>query len=48
MGAVESLTLTEGFLVKERATFPLADITDFGSDRVRLGLSRAEAEGHHR
>jgi uncharacterized protein YrrD len=44
-GTIESLGVTEGFLARERATFPLASITDLGSDRVRLGLTRAEAEG---
>jgi uncharacterized protein YrrD len=45
-GTIESLTVTEGFLSRERATFALADITDFGSERVRLRLTGTEAEGH--
>jgi uncharacterized protein YrrD len=45
MGTVESLTVTEGFLARERANFALADISDFGSHRVRLSLTRAQAEG---
>jgi hypothetical protein len=43
-GTIESLTVGEGLLSRERATFLLANITDLGSDRVRLGLTRAEAE----
>jgi uncharacterized protein YrrD len=43
-GTIESLTVGEGLLARERATFPLASITDLGSDRVRLDLTRAEAE----
>jgi uncharacterized protein YrrD len=46
MGVVEALVATEGLFDKERATFPLRTITDFGSERVRLGLTKAEAEGH--
>jgi uncharacterized protein YrrD len=44
MGRVDSITVSEGFLFKERSTFPLADIDEFGTNAVHLKLTRAQAE----
>jgi uncharacterized protein YrrD len=44
LGTIEAVTISEGFLVKERTTFPLADVNEFGTDAVRLRLTKAEAE----
>ena len=45
MGVIETLEVTEGIFGRERASFPLADVTDIGSDRIRLRLTGAQAEG---
>lgn len=44
LGVIEAVTVAEGFLVKERTVFPLADINEFGTDAVRLRLTKDEAE----
>jgi hypothetical protein len=44
MGLVESVTIAEGFIFKERSTFPLAEIGEFGTNAVHLRLTRAAAE----
>lgn len=44
MGLVEQVTVSEGFLRKEQATFALADIGEFGTKAVHLRLNRADAE----
>jgi hypothetical protein len=45
MGLVEGLTVSEGLIFKERSTFALTDIDEFGTDTVHLRLTRAAAEG---
>ena len=46
MGLVESITLSEGLIFKERHTFPLTEIDEFGTDTVHLRLSQSAAEAH--
>jgi hypothetical protein len=41
---VEAITVSEGFVFKERADFSLAEIDEFGTDEVHLKLTRAQAE----
>jgi uncharacterized protein YrrD len=43
MGLVDAVAVSEGFIFKHRAGFALADIDEFGTDRVHLRLSEAEA-----
>lgn len=47
-GTIESLAASEGLLGREHATFPLAEITDLGSERVRVRMTRAQAEQKQR
>lgn len=44
LGAIESVTASEGLLGRKHASFALADIGEFGTDRVHLKLSTADAE----
>jgi uncharacterized protein YrrD len=44
MGLVESIAVSEGLIFKERRTFPLNEIDEFGTNAVHLGLSRSAAE----
>ena len=44
MGQVDAVTVSEGFIFKERATFNLAEIDEFGTNAVHLKLDRAQAE----
>jgi PRC-barrel domain len=43
MGQVQSVAVSEGLIFKERSTFALADIDEFGTDAVRLRLTKAAA-----
>lgn len=43
MGLVESITVSEGLIFKERSTFTSADIDEFGTDVVHLRLTKAAA-----
>ena len=44
MGLVESVTVSEGLIFKERSTFPLTEIDEFGTNAVHLRLTRSAAE----
>jgi hypothetical protein len=44
MGLVESIAISEGLIFKERRTFPLNEIDEFGTNTVHLGLTRSAAE----
>ena len=44
MGLVEGVTVSEGLIFKERSTFALADIDEFGTDTVHLSLTKSAAE----
>jgi len=44
MGLVEAITVSEGLIFKERSTFPLAEIGEFGTNAVHLLLTRSAAE----
>jgi hypothetical protein len=44
MGLVESITVSEGLIFKERSTFPLTEIEEFGTNAVHLGVTRSVAE----
>lgn len=44
MGSIVSVTVAEGFIVKQKTTFALADIGEFGTNAVHLRLTRREAE----
>ena len=46
MGLVQTITISEGFIFKERVTVALVDIAEFGTDKVHLHLSKAAAEAH--
>jgi uncharacterized protein YrrD len=46
MGLVESITVAEGFIFKERQAFPLTEIDEFGTDAVHLRLTKSAAEAH--
>jgi hypothetical protein len=46
MGLVESITVSEGLIFKERQTFPLTEIDEFGTDAVHLRLTKSAAEAH--
>ena len=41
---VAGITISEGFIFKERAEFTLADIDEFGTDEIHLTLTRDQAE----
>jgi uncharacterized protein YrrD len=44
MGLVESITVSEGLIFKERRSFPLKEIDEFGTNEVHLRVSRSAAE----
>ena len=44
MGLVEAITVSEGLIFKERSTFPLSEIGEFGTNAVHLRLTRSAAE----
>jgi hypothetical protein len=44
MGLVESVLVSEGLILKERFTFPLTEIDEFGTNAVHLGVTRSAAE----
>ncbi len=44
MGLVESVSVSEGLIFKERSTFPLTEIEEFGTDTVHLSVTRSAAE----
>jgi hypothetical protein len=44
MGRVDQITVSEGFILKHQASFPLAEIGEFGTNAVHLRLSRSDAE----
>lgn len=44
MGLVESVSVSEGLIFKERSTFLLKEIEEFGTDAVHLGLTQSAAE----
>jgi uncharacterized protein YrrD len=46
MGLVESITVSEGLIFKERQAFPLTEIDEFGTDAVHLRLTKSAAEAH--
>jgi hypothetical protein len=46
MGLVESVTVSEGFIFKERHAFPLTEIGEFGTNVVHLRLTKSAAEAH--
>ncbi len=44
MGLVESITVSEGLIFKERSTFPLTEVGEFGTNTVHLRVTRSAAE----
>ena len=44
MGLVESVSVSEGLIFKERSTFPLPEIEEFGTNAVHLRVTRSAAE----
>jgi hypothetical protein len=46
MGLVDSITISEGLIFKERHTFPLNEIDEFGTDAVHLNLTKSAAEAN--
>jgi uncharacterized protein YrrD len=44
MGLIDRVTVSEGFILKRSAAFPLAEIGEFGTNEVHLRVDRAEAE----
>lgn len=44
LGTIESVTISEGLLRRERATLTLAEIGEFGTDRVHVKRTKAEAQ----
>ena len=46
MGLVESITVSEGLIFKERHAFQLDEINEFGTDAVHLSLTKSAAEAH--
>jgi uncharacterized protein YrrD len=46
MGLVESITVSEGLIFKERQALPLTEIDEFGTDAVHLRLTKSAAEAH--
>ncbi len=43
MGLVETITVSEGFILKSEVDFPLADISEFGANAVHLRITKDEA-----
>jgi hypothetical protein len=41
---VEGMTVSEGFIFKERSNFSLSEIDEFGTNEVHLKLTKAQAE----
>ncbi len=46
IGLVESVTVSEGFIFKERSSFPLNEIEEFGTNAVHLRLTKSAAEAN--
>jgi len=44
MGLVDSVSVSEGLVFKERSTFRLTEIEEFGTNAVHLSLTRSAAE----
>lgn len=44
MGLIDSIVVSEGFIFKERSTFSLAEIEEFGTNAVHLRLTKDQAE----
>jgi hypothetical protein len=44
MGLVESISVSEGLIFKERSAFPLNEIDEFGTNAVHLRLTKSAAE----
>ncbi len=44
MGLVESVSVSEGLIFKDRSTFPLTEIEELGTDAVHLRLTKSAAE----
>jgi uncharacterized protein YrrD len=44
MGLVDSVSVSEGLIFKERSTFPLTEIEEFGTNTIHLGVTRSAAE----
>jgi uncharacterized protein YrrD len=44
MGLVDSITVAEGLIFKERHAFPLSEIDEFGTDAVHVRLTKDAAE----
>jgi uncharacterized protein YrrD len=44
MGLIESVSVSEGLVFKERSTFSLTEIEEFGSNAVHLRVTRSDAE----
>jgi uncharacterized protein YrrD len=44
MGLVEQIAVSEGFLGRRQASFPLQNIAEFGTNKVHLRLSKEAAE----
>ena len=44
MGLVEQVAVSEGFLGRKHASFPLKDIVEFGTNKVHPSLSKEAAE----
>jgi uncharacterized protein YrrD len=44
MGLVESVSVSEGLIFKERSTFSLTEIEEFGTNTVHLRVTRSAAE----
>jgi hypothetical protein len=44
LGLVESIAVSEGLIFKERRSFPLNEIDEFGTNAVHLRLTRSAAE----
>jgi hypothetical protein len=43
-GTVEAIAVSEGLIFKERRSFPLNEIDEFGTNAVHLRLTRSAAE----
>jgi hypothetical protein len=46
MGLVDSITVSEGLIFKERHAFPLNEIDEFGTNAVHLRLTQSAAEAN--
>ena len=44
MGLVESVSVSEGLIFKERSRIPLSEIEEFGTNAVHLSVTRSAAE----